>query len=203
MPRHEKCVIIDFMEIRPLNVKPLNEYKRGELALVILKGLAVGGLFIAVLALPGLAQVLVLFKPKNSRERFRIKRTIHSLEKRRLLKVSPKNGALSLTDCGKKEVDKNKIYDLRVKPQKVWDEMFRVIIFDIPNTKKSVRNAANFHLKRMGFVPIQKSTFITPFECKSELDLLGKYLNVRNHLKYLLVKKIDGEQEIKKMFGLL
>mgnify|MGYP001577689502 CR=1 FL=1 len=191
------------MDIKPLNIKPLSEYRHGELALVILKGLAVGGLFIAVLALPGLAQVLVLFKPKNSRERFRVKRTIHSLERQGLLRVNSKNGVLSLTNRGKKEVDKNKIYNLCVKPQKVWDGMFRVIIFDIPNTKKSVRNAVNFHLKRMGFIPIQKSTFIIPFECKSELDLLGKYLNIRNHLKYLLVKKIDGEQEIKKVFGLL
>jgi len=202
MPRHEKCDSMSFMEIKPLNIKPLNEYKRGELALVILKGFVAGGLFVAILALPGLAQVLVLFKPKNYQERFRVKRTILSLEKRGLLKISSKNGALSLTDSGKKEVDRNKIYDLHVKPQKTWDGMFRVIIFDIPNTKKSVRNAVNFHLKRMGFMPIQKSTFITPFECRDELDMLGKYLNVRNNLKYLLVKKIDGEQEIKKMFDL-
>ena len=65
----------------------MRDYQNGELAKEILKGLALGGFIIACLAMPGLTKIVPLFKPKGARDRYRIKRTIRSLQEKKLIKI--------------------------------------------------------------------------------------------------------------------
>jgi len=185
-----------------MKIRPLHEYERGELAVAILKGLAVGGIIVAVMALPGLAQIFVLFRPKNARERYKIKRVVNNLEKQGLVKNKKCNSSygFEITKKGQKRLQKEKMEDLKVKKTKKWDRVWRIVIFDIPNTKRGIRNAVNIKLKDMGFTPIQKSTFIVPYECREEIDFLGKYYGVRKNIKYILAKKIDDEKLMRKKF---
>ena len=180
-------------------IKSLREYKKGELAIVLLKGLALGGFIVACFALPGLAQVATLFQPKNTRERYRIRRTVYSLKERGFIHID-KHAHIVLTPKGKGMLQKYRVGDLAVKRPHSWDGWWRIIIFDIPNEKRRERNLVRFHLKRMGFVPIQKSTFAIPFECKEELEALGGYYDVRNFIKYILAKDFDGSKPLKTLF---
>jgi DNA-binding transcriptional regulator PaaX len=180
-------------------LKPLREYKNGELAVIILKGLALGGFIVACFALPGLAQVATLFQPKNTRERYRIKRTVYRLKEHGFIHID-KHAHIILTPKGRKVLQKYRVGDLAIKRPHLWDGWWRIIIFDIPNEKRRERNSVRFHLKRMGFVPIQKSTFAIPFECKKELEALGSYYGVRNFIKYILAKDFDGSKPLKTLF---
>mgnify|MGYP001564560860 CR=1 FL=1 len=183
-----------------VTVKPLREYKKGELAIILLKGLALGGFIVACFALPGLAQVATLFQPKNTRERYHIKRTVYSLEKRGLVRMDKHHEHITITQKGKGVLQKYGVGSLTVKKPYSWDGWWRIIIFDIPNEKRHARNAVRFHLKRMGFVSIQKSTFAIPFECKEEIETLGNYYKVRNFMKYMQVKDFDGSKALKTLF---
>lgn len=184
-----------------MRIKLLEEYSRGELALMVLKGFAAGGFIIALCVLPGLAQVVALFNPKDSRERYVVKRTILGLEKRGYI-ARGNQGNFRLTKNGIRRLKKQEIYSMKIKPSAVWDRWWRIVIFDIPNTKKATRVKINENLKNMGFIPIQKSTFLIPYECKKEVAILGEHYSARKYLKYIKAKEVDGEAAFKKHFNL-
>ncbi|MEK7582075.1 MAG: hypothetical protein AAB488_01970 [Patescibacteria group bacterium] len=180
------------------------KYKKGKLAKQILTGLAVGGLAVATIAMPGLAQIFTLFKIENGKDRKRIWQTAKNLQNKKYIRIYAKNGeeVVELTDKGKKKILQYKIEEIAIKKPKKWDGLWRIVIFDIPEKRRGARGAINFKLKEIGMFPIQKSTFISPYECGDEIDFIGQYFFVRNHIIYMVAKEIDNELKIKKYFGL-
>lgn len=188
-------------------IKKINKYKRGEIAKIILKGLVFGGFIVAVVAMPGFANILTLFKPKNTYEKEKVKRAINSLKKNRFIVVYEKNGKeyIKITEKGKSKIKEYDFYDLKIKKSKRWDKKWRIIMFDIPNNtkiKERVRKIFRLKLKDMGFLQYQKSVFIYPYECRDEIDFLKRYLFIDKYVKYVLIDKIDDEFKLKKYFNL-
>ena len=50
---------------------------------------------------------------------------------------------------------------------------------------------------------LQKSIYIYPFECKDELDFIIEYFNLRRYVRYGLLKEIDNELHLRKIFDLI
>ncbi|HEC30812.1 MAG TPA: CRISPR-associated endonuclease Cas2, partial [Candidatus Yonathbacteria bacterium] len=180
------------------------EYSKGELAKLILLGIAGVGLIIVCVTLPGLGQVYELFKPKNTRDRKRLYRSTRQLEKQKLLRIYRKNGKdiVEVTRLGQRKILAYNLEDMKIKRPKKWDGWYRVIMFDIPEKKKIARREISSLLSNIGAYRIQKSTFVSPFECKKEIDFLGEYFDVRKNIVYMLSKNFDGEDAVKKHFKL-
>lgn len=174
-----------------------NNYSRGELAREILKSLAIGGLIVASFALPNLPQVFSFFGIKSSRDRYRMKRAIDSLQRQKLINFYEKGEemVMEITEKGNKRILKYKFDEMRIERPRKWDGCWRIIAFDIPQRYKRARDALNRKLKEIEFYPLQKSIFICPFECRDEIDFIGEFFNVRKYLKYFLVKNLDSEDE--------
>lgn len=185
-------------------IKPFKKYSRGELAITILRGLAAGGFILTLCVLPGLAQVITILKPKNSRDTYKIKRTIQSLENRNLIKKrNHKTGViLKITNQGKRVLLKQELKNLSIKKPKKWDGMWRIVIFDIPNTKRRERKIINAQLKTLGFIAIQKSIFIIPYECKNEIVDIKNYYGLHEEIQYILAKQLDSEKKLRRIFKL-
>ena len=172
--------------------------KKGEITKEILKGLATGGLIVASFALPNLPQIFSLLGIKNAKDRYRIKRTIESLKKKKLIEVYEKGNqeVMEITESGKKRVLFYKFEEMSLTRPKKWDNLWRVISFDIPERYKKERKALSNKLKEMEIYPLQKSVYICPFECRDEIDFVSEMLNVRKYIHYMTVKEIDTEDEI-------
>jgi len=110
---------------------------------------------------------------------------------------------LILTEKGK---DKALIYNLdkiEIKKPARWDKLWRLVIFDIPEDKKYGRNALASKLKGLGFYRLQKSVFIHPYECKDEINFIKEIFNLAPYVRFLRVKDIDVELDLKSRFRLL
>ena len=182
----------------------MKKYSKGQIAKNILKALLIGGVAVTVIALPGMAQVLRLFLPNDKKYKQRIKRSLNGLHKQKFVRIYKKNGKeiVEITENGKKELLSYQFDEMKIDKSKKWDGMWRVVIFDVPEKRKQSRDLLNFKLKEMGFYPIQKSTFILPYECKKEIEFIGEYLFLGEKIKYLLVKEISEEGILKKHFNL-
>src|SRR3989338_2174530 len=101
----------------------MRDYQNGELAKEILKGLALGGFIIACLAMPGLTKIVPLFKPKGARDRYRIKRTITNLQKKKTKKNQKKKWKQSCRNQKrrKKKVLEYNLDDMKLKVPTKWD----------------------------------------------------------------------------------
>ena len=179
-------------------------FKRGELALLILKGLAVGGFIVVCVALPGFVQVFTLFKTKNARDRHRVRQSIRGLEGQKYIRRYKHKGReiIEITEKGKRRILKYDLENISIKKLKKWDGIWRVVMFDIPEEKRGARLFISRQFNDMGLKTLQRSIFISPFPCKDEVDFVGEYLNVRKYIVYMEVRGLEGSDKWKKYFKL-
>lgn len=180
----------------------MKDYEHGELAKEILKGLAFGGFIVLCLAMPNIAQVAKLFQAKNSKERYRFDRSLRNLQKKKLVRIYQKDGqdVVEITRDGKRKVLSYNIDEMKLKHARKWNKEWHIIMFDIPEPKKKARLALSQKIREFGLYPLQKSVFVSPYPCKEEIDFVGEFFNVRNHLIYATAKDIEGAEKIKRHF---
>ncbi|MFZ2303193.1 MAG: hypothetical protein WAV98_00180 [Minisyncoccia bacterium] len=181
----------------------MKDYQNRELAKEILMGLAAGGFIVACLAMPGLTKIIPLFKPTGARDRYYIKRAIKGLQEKKLVNIYTKDGneVVEITKAGKKKVLEYNLDDMKLIVPRKWDGYWRIVMFDIPQSKKRARDAVSRKIKELGMYSIQKSVFVAPYICKNEIDFIGEFFDVRNNIIYIKAKEIEGVSKLKKHFG--
>ena len=171
----------------------------------ILKSLAIGGFVVVCFVAPNFAQVAKLFDAKNSKDRWRLKRTLYNLTKERLVEISyNKRGeeTIRITGDGEKRILKYKYEEIEIPIPKKWDKLWRLVIFDIPEIHRRARNALAFKLQEVGFYPLQKSVFIFPYECRDEIDFICEHFKIREYVNYFVVKEPENREYLGQWFNL-
>ena len=110
--------------------------------------------------------------------------------------------SLIITEAGKKKILRYSLDSLSVKKPVRWDRKWRMILFDIPEKHRKLRDAFRFHLKRMDFIEFQKSVFVYPYECKDEVDFLIEYYQARKYIRYIIAESMDNELALRTHFHL-
>ncbi len=181
----------------------MKKYEKGEIIEIILSVLLVAGIIAVAVAAPNAVQLFKYFKPRNTSDRTKIKRSVLRLEKKGFIKrKSATEDSFVLTTEGEKKALRYKIDAMRIERQKNWDGRWRIVMFDVPEDKKQARRAVNLALKKLGCVQYQKSVFVTPFPCKEEIDFVGKCFGIRQYIRLILADSIEGENALKKSFNL-
>lgn len=173
----------------------------------ILKLLAAGVILATVVIFPGLAAIGPLIKEiQENRDRkewdkynlWRLRQMIKRLEKQKVVEI--KDGIVKITDRGKRKLLKFNLEDIELKRK--TDGKWRVIIYDIANLKKFQRELFRETLKRLKFLRLQKSVYITPFVCNDEIEYLRQLFNIGNDVLVLKVAEIEKAEVYKRYFGL-
>jgi len=129
--------------------------------------------------------------------------TFGYLRHRGLIETRVKDGQIyiSLTVAGKEKAGYFQINDLEIKRPKTWDGKWRIVIFDIAELKKLHREAFRGKLKELGFYQLQKSVWLYPFDCETEIELLRDFFGLReNDLRLIVAEKIGRDKEIRDFF---
>ena len=110
---------------------------------------------------------------------------------------------LTLNEKGKEKILKYKLDAMKIPKMKKWDKKWRVILFDIPESKKKIKDILRFHLKKLEFFEFQKSVFVHPFDCVNEINFLIEFYNIRPYVRIIIAESIDNELHLKKHFDLI
>lgn len=134
-----------------------------------------------------------------------LKRSLRSLQNSKLLKEKRRaDGAvtLELTEAGKRQARYWSIFgqSIKIRKQKSWDKLWRVVMFDIPEENRRFRNILRSHLKTIGFRELQHSVFIFPYACEKEITCLVDLYAAEKYVRILTVKTIDNETELSRHF---
>ena len=108
-----------------------------------------------------------------------------------------------LSEAGKRRALRFKLEEMAIKKPKAWDGKWRVIIFDVPERKRRVRDAFRGHLRQMDFYELQKSVFVHPHPCADETEFLTEFYGIHPYVRQMTVEMIDNELHLKKLFRLL
>ncbi|MBI2474747.1 MAG: hypothetical protein HYV68_03525 [Candidatus Taylorbacteria bacterium] len=137
--------------------------------------------------------------------RANLKRTVKLLCGKGLLKeVKQLDGTISviLDEKGRSEVRRFQLQELKLKRPKKWDGYWRVVIFDVPEEFKKIRNVLRSHFKRLGLLEYQKSVFVYPFKCAEEIDQIVSVLYARKFVRQIIATSLDDEDRLIKHFDL-
>jgi len=100
----------------------------------------------------------------------------------------------TITEKGKEKIKKFILDELKINNPKTWDENWRLVIFDIPEERRKIREAFREKLESLGFYQCQKSVWIHPFPCMEEIEFLKDFFYIKPFVKIFLVKEMtDGK----------
>lgn len=76
-----------------------------------------------------------------------------------------------------------------------WDGYWRIILLDIPEERKSEREALRYLLKKAGFACLKNSVWISMYPFEHLFTNIKKDLNLSTELIIIVTDKIDEETE--------
>jgi len=91
-----------------------------------------------------------------------------------------------ITEKGERE------FDRALKPLKAtgsWDGKWRLVIFDVPESKRTVRDRLRRALTKLGLGILQASVWISPNDIKKEIDEIGQRLNLSDSIRFFEVSR--------------
>lgn len=170
----------------------------------------VGILSIALLA-PNALQMLKVFglNPKKIHSDRIFKSQLGATAKRLmgqgLLTKRDKGGYpyLHLTKKGERELLRYKLKRSARDKNKKWDRKWRVIIFDIREERKKVRDLLRYELKQFGFMRLQHSVWVYPYECEDFITLLKADLAFGKSVLYMIVERVEEDEHLRQSFRLM
>jgi len=174
----------------------------------VLMSLAVGGVvFVGALA-PALFSLMGENRQSKRFSKKQIQSSFGALKKRKLIEIiQEKNGKTKvvLTNKGQKRIKEFCFEELRISKAKHWDEKWRVLIYDIPTKPKiynKAREALRCKIKEIGFMQLQKSVWVCPYECEDEILFLAESYYVTKFIEILTVEKMLHDDQLKRKFKL-
>jgi len=112
------------------------------------------------------------------------------------------NIKIVLTKEGRKKALQFKFEEMQMKKPGKWDKKWRIVIFDIPEKKKKIREVLRKKLKDLGFRELQKSVFVHPFECEEEIDFIVEVFQIRPYVRFIRAESITNKEQLKLKFKL-
>lgn len=75
-----------------------------------------------------------------------------------------------------------------------WDGFWVVLIFDIPEKLKRIRNLLRRKILHYGFIHVQKSVYVYPFECEQDILSLVEELKIEKYVTMIRASVLQGEK---------
>ena len=77
-----------------------------------------------------------------------------------------------------------------------------MLIFDMQERKKKTREQIRRTLAAIGFVRLQDSVWIYPYDCEDLLTLLKSDFHIGKELLYMVVDQLENDAPLKAQFNL-
>ncbi|HXY18222.1 MAG TPA: hypothetical protein VEH48_02265 [Candidatus Nitrosopolaris sp.] len=171
----------------------------------ILRILAVSGVAATALVAPNL--LIALDKPlrkylgrldERARQR-ELSRVINYMRSQGLIKDDYRHG-LRITAKGRRRMQRVNFAKLRVPKPEQWDQRWRLVFFDIPEERKTGRDALIRKLKQLDFYQLQRSVWVHPFPCRPIIEKVADAYQVDKFVTYVETTYIDNQAELAKIF---
>jgi DNA-binding transcriptional regulator PaaX len=187
-----------------LEIKNKKEIRSTEMQKVVLQTIKAAGVLSIALLAPNALRMFKIFKTDKKSIRNK-EHSIQASRKRLVEKGLVKyneNGLLVLTSLGQRQLEKIERLNFKVRKPTKWDGKWRVLIFDIKESKKLIRDKIRVTLNNIGFIKLQNSVWIYPYDCEDLITLLKADFQLGREVLYMIVDKLENDKFIRNRFGL-
>ena len=183
--------------------------RRTNIQKIVLRTIATAGILSVALLAPNALELLaVTDKRSGKRRRMNPKYLIDSAFGKLLTRgeicfeEGPYGKMVRLTDEGKLVLGRMIAKSPDSRKHTRWDSRWRMVIYDISEKRKGTRLALQRTLRAFGFYQLQASVWMYPHECEELLILLKANFKIGRDVLYAVVEKVEGDDKMKKYFGL-
>jgi hypothetical protein len=174
--------------------------------------LATGTFITATILMPGLVLAVKPFIASNKNRgenewnkfnKARLRQILNRLHKQKMVEIIDINGEqiVKLSEKGHTKLLRYNLNQIHLNNQK-WDGKWRIIIYDIFSGKKEERYIFHKILKKLKFLQLQKSVYLSPYPCKDEIEYIRQICGIGKEVLILIVTGIENEKVYKEYFGL-
>lgn len=189
------------IEIEARRSRRLRAFQQAMLAVA-----AVGGIICIAAAVPNAAQLLKYFPgyKKGAQFNHQAKTALGRLAAKGLVSFEERDGKYyaRVTEAGEQvlAIESMRVQGMR-KPKR-WDGRWRVVLFDIPERRRGVRNRLRLFMQEYGFVRLQDSVWVYPYDCEDLIALAKADFRIGADVLYMIVERLERDTYLREHFGL-
>ena len=189
------------LEKEAKRIRRLQAFQQGLLAAV-----AVGGIVVIAATIPNAARLL-RYMPgykKGARFNHQAKTALGRLAAKGLVTFEERNGKryARITETGEQLLALESMREASMQKQKRWDSRWRVVLFDIPERRRGVRNRLRLFMQEYGFVRLQDSVWIYPYDCEDLIALAKADFRIGADVLYMIVERLERDKHLREHFKL-
>lgn len=136
--------------------------------------------------------------PKASKsDQYAVTRTIKNIVDSGFAEVfqTEQSEYMRLTPLGRQKLYRDELTNTTAVMNPNWDGKWRMIILDLPEDRKSEREALRYLLKKAGFVCAKNSVWVSPFPFEHFFTNIKKDLGLTSEMLIITTDQVDEEAE--------
>src|SRR3989344_4819282 len=102
-----------------------------------------------------------------------------------------------ITKKGEGKLDFLDKHNFKIKRPKRWDGRWRVVIFDIKEKRRKTRDLLRKTLWQIGFVKLQHSVWVYPYDCEDLISLLKADFKIGKDILYMIIEKLENDWHLR------
>lgn len=171
----------------------------------ILRVIAAAGAVGMIFLYPGTAPALAALLKLKRYHSWQMNQVIRQLRRQKYIAVIENEDGTTTVRITKSGLTRALTYELEtmqiLKPKR-WDKKWRVVIFDVPEKYKELRDAFRVRLRQLGLKQLQESVYVSPYPCFDEVEFLRQLYGVAFTTRYLLVDQLENDKSLRIDFGI-
>ncbi|KKW24127.1 MAG: hypothetical protein UY70_C0012G0011 [Candidatus Kaiserbacteria bacterium GW2011_GWB1_52_6] len=189
-----------------MEIESKKRRKKRRIQQAVLAAVGTVGLMSVAMVAPNIFQVLPIVMGK---ERYKLTFRAHTALQRLAIKghirFVERNGVryAAITEKGRSALilEQARLSHMAGKKRK-WDSRYRVVAFDVPEKRRNIRDRLRNTMSDLGFLQLQKSMWIYPYDCEDLVALVKADLRIGKDVLYMIVDSIENDRWIKEHFKL-
>ncbi|MEK7601417.1 MAG: hypothetical protein AAB480_02705 [Patescibacteria group bacterium] len=181
------------------------ERRKDYIQQAVLSAVAVAGILALTAVAPNTLQLLGGFGRKKYRINYQTKTVLSRLVEKGYVRFAHKDGrkCVEITSAGKRAANLEiQLNAQRTHHPKKWDKRWRLVMFDIPERRKTDRDHLRRTMMEAGFQCFQDSVWVFPYDCEDLISLLKIDMHLGNAVRYAIVEKLENDAALRKYFKL-
>lgn len=181
--------------------------RKGVIEKAIIGTLALGGMLTIAMMAPKVLSVikrehLDYVLPQDPKQRLR--ETISRMKRKSLITFKEIHGKRypRLTTLGRQQIERVSLGELTIHKPFRWDRRWRMVIFDIEESRQNDRKKIRRLLQRLGFLQLQRSVWIHPYDCEEIIALIKTDMRIGRNVLYIIADAIEHDRHLRKHFDL-
>lgn len=106
-----------------------------------------------------------------------------------------------LSEAGEQRLAQLHFHSLRFDSE-AWDQQWRILIFDIPEEKRALRDMLRRLVKQVGMRKLQRSVWVTPLDCEEQFTRLCRAFDIQQYVMLIVSRHLPGSTLSKKHWNL-